>query len=77
VSGLEWIMALTLGIIYIAALFTVAGLTFRKGRTLLGIAGIFFPLLWLIGAILPAKRGSRFDVEQAQLYQAQNREYTR
>ncbi len=39
--------------IYIVAVFTVAGLTFRKGHWILGILGIFFPFLWLIGAVLP------------------------
>jgi hypothetical protein len=38
--------------IYIVAIFTVAGLTFRKGHWILGILGIFFPFLWLIGAVL-------------------------
>jgi hypothetical protein len=63
-SGLEWIFATTLFVIYIMCLFTVCGLTFRKGYTLLGIIGIFLPILWLIGAILPAKRGSRFEIDQ-------------
>jgi hypothetical protein len=39
-------------------------LTFQKGHTLLGIIGIFVPFLWLIGAILPAKPGSRWDIAQ-------------
>jgi hypothetical protein len=52
-------------------------LTFKKGHTLLGIIGIFFPILWLIGAILPAKRGSRFDVEQSMRYQANMADMTR
>jgi hypothetical protein len=45
-------------------------LTFKKGHTLLGILGIFLPFLWLIGAILPAKPGSRFAAEQAAVAQA-------
>jgi hypothetical protein len=40
-------------IIYITAIFTVATLTFSKGHWILGILGIFFPFLWLIGAVLP------------------------
>jgi hypothetical protein len=28
------------------------------------------PFLWLIGAILPAKPGSRFDTAQRSMYQA-------
>ena len=37
----------------------------------LGIVGIFVPFLWLIGAILPARHGSRYEVQQAAQYQAQ------
>jgi hypothetical protein len=76
-SFMEWFLWFALFSIYITALFTVCSLTFRKGYTVLGIIGIFFPLLWLIGAILPAKRGSRHDVAQATYYQAQMEQYTR
>jgi hypothetical protein len=54
---------------YITCLFTVCSLTFQKGRTVLGIVGIFAPWLWLIGAILPAKKGSRYDLAQQMGYQ--------
>ncbi|MGD9890027.1 MAG: hypothetical protein AB7R89_21780 [Dehalococcoidia bacterium] len=76
-SGLEWIFSVTLFVLYIGLLFTVCMLTFKKGHTLLGIIGIFFPILWLVGAILPAKRGSRFDVEQSMRYQANMADMTR
>ncbi len=59
-SGLDWFFSFTLGILYIALLFTVCVLTFRKGHWVLGIIGIFIPILWLIGAVLPAKRGSSY-----------------
>ncbi|MBP1467231.1 hypothetical protein EYB53_016075 [Candidatus Chloroploca sp. M-50] len=59
-----WILSVTLLSIYIAAVFTVCRLTFQKGYGILGIIGIFFPILWLIGAILPAKPGSRFALQQ-------------
>jgi hypothetical protein len=43
-------------------------LTFRKGHVLLGILGIFIPLLWLVGAILPPRPGSTYDdMERARL----------
>jgi hypothetical protein len=35
----------------------------------MGIVGIFFPLLWLIGAILPARQGSRYEVEESMRFQ--------
>ena len=58
----QWLAWVLLATFYIACLFTVCGLTFQKGYTVLGIVGIFIPFLWLIGAILPAKPGSRYDV---------------
>jgi hypothetical protein len=68
-SALEWILGVALFSIYIVCLFTVCSLTFSKGYTVLGIIGIFFPFLWLIGAILPAKKGSRFELAQQMQYQ--------
>ena len=53
-SGTVWIFGL--GILYLVLLFTVAILTFRKGHWVLGLIGIVFPILWLIGAVLPDRR---------------------
>lgn len=50
---LETILLGILIAIYLTAIFTVALVTFRNGHWILGILGIFFPLLWLIGAVLP------------------------
>jgi hypothetical protein len=55
-SGTFW--GFTLGIIYLVLIFTVALMTFRKGHWLLGIIGFIFPILWLIGAVLPSRRPS-------------------
>lgn len=74
---LAWTFGIMFWSFYIVAIFTVAMLTFKKGHVLLGILGIFLPFLWLIGAILPAKRGSRYEVEQAMVQQAQIAEFTR
>jgi hypothetical protein len=52
-TGLEMILMLILVAIYIACIFTVAGITFRNGHWILGILGIFFPVFWLFGVILP------------------------
>lgn len=76
-SVLDWFLSITLLTIYIACLFTVCGLTFQKGYTVLGIIGIFFPILWLIGAILPAKEGSRFAIQQGMAQQHQVEQLTR
>jgi hypothetical protein len=55
-SGVGWFFSIGLGVLYLVLLFTVAVMTFRKGHWILGIIGIFFPILWLIGAVLPARR---------------------
>jgi hypothetical protein len=76
-NGVSWIFSAVFFLLYICLLFTVCLLTFRKGHILLGVIGIFFPILWLVGAILPAKRGSRYDVEQGMRYQAQIEQMTK
>lgn len=55
-SFLETILMAILLVIYITCLFTVCVVTFRNGHWILGILGIFFPVFWLIGAILPPTR---------------------
>jgi len=70
-SILDWFFTSFLIIIYIFCLFTVCLLTFRKGHIVLGIIGIFMPFLWLIGAILPAKRGSQYEMAERMRMQAQ------
>jgi hypothetical protein len=68
---LDWIFATLLLTVYIVCLFTVCILTFRKGYVALGIIGIFIPFLWLIGAILPAKSGSQYEIAERTRMQAQ------
>ena len=41
------------GIIYIVLLITLGVLTIRKGHWVMFILGIFLPLFWLIGAVMP------------------------
>ena len=55
-SGWGWGLP---GIIYLVLLFTLGIMTFRKGHWVLCIIGIFFPILWIIGAILPGRRYAR------------------
>jgi len=64
-TGLEYFLVITLGVVYITCLFTVCYLTFIKGYWVLGLIGLFLPIVWLIGAVLPAKRGSRYEVREA------------
>ena len=51
-------LLLGLSVLYLVLLFTVAVITFRKGHWVLGLIGFFIPVLWLVGAVLPARRGS-------------------
>lgn len=43
---------------------------------MLGIIGIIFPFLRLIGAILPVKRGSQYDIQEHMRMQSQIQEMT-
>jgi hypothetical protein len=45
-----------MAVLYLVLVFTIALLTFRKGHWVLGLIGFIFPVLWLFGAILPARR---------------------
>ncbi len=51
-SGAVW--AILMAVLYLVLVLTIAVLTFRKGHWVLGLIGFIFPVLWLIGAILPA-----------------------
>ena len=73
----EYILAICLFSLYLMCIFTVCMMTFRKGHTLLGILGIFIPFLWLIGAVLPAKKGSRYQVQQEIQFQEDMARMTR
>lgn len=53
------VWSITLMVIYLVLLFTLAVLTFRKGHWILGLIGIIFPLLWVVGALLPDLRRRR------------------
>jgi hypothetical protein len=64
-SVLDWILVSILFVLYVGLLITVCTLTIQKGYIVLGILGIFIPWLWLIGAVLPAKPGSRYQVKEA------------
>jgi hypothetical protein len=46
-------MYLGLVILYVVLFVSLGIMTIRKGHIILFIVGIFFPLLWLIGAIMP------------------------
>jgi hypothetical protein len=44
------------GILYFILLVTLGIITIRKGHWIMFIVGIFIPLFWIIGALLPARQ---------------------
>jgi hypothetical protein len=44
------------GILYFILLVTLGIITIRKGHWVMFIIGIFIPLFWIIGALLPARQ---------------------
>ena len=46
-----------LGAIYVVLLVTLGIMSIRKGHWVMFIIGIFIPLFWIIGALMPPKRG--------------------
>ena len=45
-----------LGILYFILLLTLGIISIRKGHWVMFIIGIFIPLFWLIGALMPARQ---------------------
>ena len=48
-STFVWILLVAL---YITALVSLGVSTLRKGHTVLFVVGIFFPILWIVGALI-------------------------
>jgi hypothetical protein len=48
-------MVFIFGVIYFVLLITLGIISIRKGHWVMFIIGIFFPLFWLIGALLPSR----------------------
>jgi len=46
-------MYIGLAILYFVLLITLGVMTLRKGHWVMFILGIFFPLFWIIGAVIP------------------------
>ena len=47
------------GLLYLILLITLGILSIRKGHWVMFIIGIFIPLFWLIGALLPPTASAR------------------
>jgi hypothetical protein len=52
-------LSILLSIIYVVLILTLAVTSFRKGHWVLGLIGFIFPVTWLIGALMPRRRGYR------------------
>jgi hypothetical protein len=48
-------MAFILGAIYIVLLITLGIMSLRKGHWVMFIIGLFIPLFWIIGALMPSR----------------------
>jgi hypothetical protein len=58
-STILWFL---LAALYVVVLITLGVATLRKGHILLFVIGIFFPILWVIGALIgptPRAAGAR------------------
>jgi hypothetical protein len=53
-SSLGWTL---LVILYFVLLVSIGVMCIRKGHWVMFIVGIFIPLFWIIGALVPPKRG--------------------
>jgi uncharacterized membrane protein len=53
--GEEGEMAFLFGAIYIVLLITLGIISIRKGHWVMFIIGLFIPLFWIIGALLPSR----------------------
>ena len=47
-----------LGILYFILLFTLGIMSIRKGHWVMFIVGLFLPLFWIIGALMPPKQAT-------------------
>jgi hypothetical protein len=52
-------VAFTFGVIYLVLLITLGIISLRKGHWVMFIIGIFIPLFWIIGAIMPSRERLR------------------
>jgi hypothetical protein len=51
-----WGIGIGGAILYVVLVFTLGLMTLRKGHWVMFIIGIFLPLFWLIGAVIPPAR---------------------
>ncbi len=64
-TNLEVVFLTILGAFYIMLLIGLGFATLRNGRLFLFILGIFLPLFWLIGALLPPSLAAQMERESS------------
>jgi hypothetical protein len=50
-----WGIGIGGAILYVVLVFTLGLMTLRKGHWVMFIIGIFLPIFWLIGAVVPPR----------------------
>lgn len=51
---MDW--AIGFGVLYFVLIVTLGVMSLRKGHWVMFLIGIFLPIFWFIGALLPSKR---------------------
>jgi len=51
-----WGIGIGAGILYLVLMVTLGVMTLRKGHWVMFLFGIIFPVMWLIGAMIPPAR---------------------
>jgi hypothetical protein len=46
------VLWVVLGAVYLAVLITFGAATLRNGHAMMFILGLFFPILWVVGALI-------------------------
>lgn len=49
-------LGVLLGILYFVLIVTLGVMSLRKGHWIMFIIGIFIPIFWLVGALIPPTR---------------------
>ena len=55
VSGPLWGL---FGVVYVVLLITLGIMAIRKGHWIMFLVGIFLPIFWIIGALIPPTRSA-------------------
>ncbi len=55
VGGVLWVV---LGVVWLILLITLGIMSIRRGHWIMFLIGLFFPVFWIIGALLPPRQRS-------------------